>query len=126
MWGKWMIQGLWYRQVEAIIDVKLGNDDADSYKYEPMAALLAWWKTIKKDKNSKNFNDQRKHFSPFVLSVDGIIGRGALIVLAQLSQTMAYKKVQTSFAIMWVDKWSNCNRGCKILIMYDPRSSTTQ
>ena len=39
-----MIQGLWDRQVYAIIDVKLGNGDgdADSYKYKPMSALLAW------------------------------------------------------------------------------------
>ena len=39
-----MIPGLWDRQVDAIIDVKLGDgDDADTYKYEPMTALLAWW-----------------------------------------------------------------------------------
>ena len=29
-----MIQGLWDIQVEAIIDVKIGDADADSYKYE--------------------------------------------------------------------------------------------
>ena len=39
--GDVMIQGLWDCQVEAIIDVKLSGADADSYKYEPMAALLA-------------------------------------------------------------------------------------
>ena len=38
-----MVQGLWDRQVDATIYVKLGDTDADSYKYEPMAALLAWW-----------------------------------------------------------------------------------
>ena len=38
-----MIRGLWDIQVESIIDVKLGDADADSYKYEPMAALLAQW-----------------------------------------------------------------------------------
>ena len=35
-----MIRGLWDRQVEAIIDVKLGDADVDSYKYESMAALF--------------------------------------------------------------------------------------
>ena len=39
--GDLMIQGLWYRQADTIIDVKLGNSDADSYKHEPMMALLA-------------------------------------------------------------------------------------
>ena len=38
-----MIRDLWYRQVKAIIDVKLGDADRDSYKYEPMEALLDQW-----------------------------------------------------------------------------------
>ena len=37
-----MIRGLWDLQADAIIDIKLGDADTDSYKYEPMAALLAW------------------------------------------------------------------------------------
>ena len=41
--GDIMIRGFWDRQAEAIIDVKLGDADADSYKYEPMTALLAQW-----------------------------------------------------------------------------------
>ena len=43
-----MVEGLWDRQVNAIIYVKLGDGDADSYKCEPMTALLARWETIKK------------------------------------------------------------------------------
>ena len=38
-----MIQCLWDIQVKEIIDVKLGDADTDSYKYEPTAALVAWW-----------------------------------------------------------------------------------
>ena len=41
--GDMMIQGLWDRKFDAIIDVKLGDADVDSYKYEPMADLLARW-----------------------------------------------------------------------------------
>ena len=48
MWGDMMTQGLWDRQAETIIGIKLGNSDADSYKYKPMATLLAWRETIKK------------------------------------------------------------------------------
>ena len=86
-----MVQGLWHRQVDAIIDVKLGEDDADSYKYEPMTALLARWGNIKKDKHGKHWHDQRKHFSPFVLSVRGMLGRKSLVVLSQFSQVMSEK-----------------------------------
>ena len=77
-----MVQGLWDRQVDAIIDVKIGDADADSYKYEPMAALLAQWEMIKKDKHGKHCHNQRKHLLPFVLSVDGMIGREALVVFS--------------------------------------------
>ena len=38
-----MIRCLWDFQVEAIIDVKLGDSELDSYKYEPMAVLLTQW-----------------------------------------------------------------------------------
>ena len=87
-----MMQGLWDRQVEAIIDVKISDTDVDSYKYEPMAALLDRWETINKDKHGNNCNDQRNQFLPFVLSVDLILGREALVLLVQLSQGMAEKR----------------------------------
>ena len=88
MSGKWQGQR---NAGGAIIDVKLGDADTDSYKYEPMAALLARWETIKKDKNGKHCHDQRKNFSPFVLSVDGMLGREALGVLLPLIRVMAKK-----------------------------------
>ena len=38
-----MIRGLKDRQVNSIIDVKLGDADADTYNYKPMTSLLARW-----------------------------------------------------------------------------------
>ena len=73
--GDALVQGLWYCQVDAIIDIKLGDADADSYNYEPMTVLLARWETIKKDKHCKHCNDEQKHFSPVLISVDGMLGR---------------------------------------------------
>ena len=86
-----MIWGLWYWQAESIIDVKLGEADAGSYKYETMAALLDWWETIKKDKNGKHFHNRQKHFYLFAISVDGILGREALVLFANSSRIMAAK-----------------------------------
>ena len=43
MRGDVMIQGLWDHKFEAIIDVKIGNTDDDSYKDELIAALLDSW-----------------------------------------------------------------------------------
>ena len=79
-----MIQVLWDRQVVAIIEVKLVDADADTYKYEATAVLPARWEKIKKDNHSKHCRDQQKYVSPFVLSVN-MLGREALIVLTQLS-----------------------------------------
>ena len=80
-----MIRGLWDRQVDANIEVKLGDADTDTYKYEPMTSLLARWEKIKKYKHSKHCNDQRKHFLLFLLSVDVMLGRESLVMLSQLS-----------------------------------------
>ena len=86
-----VIQVLWDRQAESIIDVKLGNADADSYNYEPMTALLDWRETRKKNKHGKDCHNQKKCFSPFVLSVNGMLGKESLVLLLQLSQIMAEK-----------------------------------
>ena len=80
-----MVRGLWVRQVDAISDVRLGDADAYSYKYEPMTVLLARWEKIKKNMHGKHCHNRRIHFSLFVLSVDGMLGREALVVLSQLS-----------------------------------------
>ena len=41
MRGDVIIRGLWDHQVDVIIDVKLGDADADTYKYDPMSSLLS-------------------------------------------------------------------------------------
>ena len=53
-----MIRVLWDRQVDAIIDVKLGDADANTYNYEPMTALLSSRDKIKKDKHGKHCHYQ--------------------------------------------------------------------
>ena len=87
-----MIRGLWYRQVDAIIDVKLGDSDVDTYKYYPMTALLVRWETIKNNNHDEHCHNQRKIFSPFVLSVDGMLVREALFVLSQLIRVMVERR----------------------------------
>ena len=87
-----MIQRLWDRQVDEIIDVKLGDADADTYKYEPITALLDRWEKTNKYKHGKHYHDQHIFFPPFVLSVDGMIGREAVVVLSQFIRVTAEKR----------------------------------
>ena len=69
-----MIQGLWGCQVDAITDVKLGDADANTYKYDPMTSPLARWEKIKKDKQGKHCYNQRKKIA--VYSFNGRNARG--------------------------------------------------
>ena len=56
-----------------------------------MDKLLAGWEKTKKDKHGQACYDQQRHFSPFFLSVDGMMGKEALVILATLSRLMAAK-----------------------------------
>ena len=49
-----MIRGLWERQTDTIINVKLGDAVAGTYIFQPMAALLDRWDKIKKYKHGKH------------------------------------------------------------------------
>ena len=57
-----------------------------------MGTLLAWREQEKKDKHGKNFHEQQKHVSPFVLYIYGMLGKESLAVLVNLSQLMAEKR----------------------------------
>ena len=61
-----------------------------------MEKLLDFWDKEKKEKHGKQCHKQRKHFSPFVLPVDGMLGMEALFVLTNLSRLMA-KKLRNPF-----------------------------
>ena len=69
-----VVQGLWDCQDDAIIDIILGNNVADSYKYETMTAFISRWETIKKDKHGEHCHNQWKHVLPFF----SLSGRNAM------------------------------------------------
>ena len=66
--GDVIIPGLWDRQNVVIIEVKLGDADAATYRFESMSALLAQWEKINKDKHGKHCHKQQ-YFSSFFLSM---------------------------------------------------------
>ena len=69
-----------------------------------MAAILSRWETIKKDKHGNHCHEQRKHFSLFLLLVDGMLGREALFILSQLSRVMVDKREEPlSLVRGWVN-----------------------
>ena len=68
-----------------------------------MDKLLSVWEKTKKYKHGKVCYNQWSHFSPFVLSVDGVMGKEALVVLATLSRLMDAKLDEPIFHVtVWV------------------------
>ena len=48
-----------------------------------MSILLVWWGKGGNDKHGKHCHEQREHFSPFVLSINGMLGKEAQVLLKQ-------------------------------------------
>ena len=120
-----MIRGLCYQQADAVIDIKLGNAEADTYKYEPMAALLDWWEIIKKDKHGKHCQDQGKNFSVCYSCRRNARERSPGRT-CKIDSNHDSKNGQTHFTYKWLDKRPNHNCCYEILLTYDPQISTPQ
>ena len=63
----------------------------DSCTFYAMAALLDRWDEINNNDHGKHCHNQRKHLYLFIIYVDSMLGREALVILANLSQLMAEK-----------------------------------
>ena len=88
-----------------------------------MEALLSRWEMIKKDKHGKHCHNKGKQFSPFFLSVDGMLGRKALVVLLKLSQVMAAKRVEP---LLQVRGWVNGKISIEVVRAYSQIISRDQ
>ena len=61
-WGDMSIQGLWERQIAAIIDVRFGYAGLETYNTEEVDNIFPRQEKIKKDNHRQNLHDQRKLF----------------------------------------------------------------
>ena len=102
--GDVLIPVLWEIKSDVIIAIIFGESHTDTYKKDPMKPLLDWWGKENKDKHGKNFQNQQKLFSWFVLSVGGMLAKEALVVLTSFSQIMAAKVEEP---ILHVCGWIN-------------------
>ena len=89
--GNTLIRGLCESQTDAIIDVRFGDADADTYKHKPIDKLVTRREKEKKDKHGKNCHEPRRKFYLFFLSVDFMVDKKALVVFSNLSRLVAEK-----------------------------------
>ena len=85
------IRGLWEIQTEAIIGIRFGDSDAETWNKKGMDKCLPKWGKSKKEIHGQYCHDQQKNFSLFSLSVYGTMGEESQVVLATFSQLMAVK-----------------------------------
>jgi hypothetical protein len=74
-----------------MIDVRITDVDAKSNRSEDSDKVLSTHEREKKKKNLGACLEQRRHFSPFVASADGLLGKEAKILLRKLSSMLAEK-----------------------------------
>jgi len=87
--GELLIRGFWEGSTDTIIDVRVTNLDSKSYKNLPPKKALERQEKEKKKKYGKLCENQRRHFTPFVVSTDRIFGFEARTFLKRLAKLLA-------------------------------------
>jgi hypothetical protein len=89
--GDVLNRGLWAHGTDCIIDVRVTDLDAASNVTRYPDKVLEAHEKEKMKKYLKPCLDQRRHFSPFVVSTDGLLGKEAKTFLKKLSCVLSEK-----------------------------------
>eukprot|EP00731_Ephydatia_muelleri_P015411 Em0008g1131a len=85
------IRGVWQPQTVALLDVRVIDTDAHSYASHTVDAVLCSAEQEKKRKYSAAVEERRASFTPFVVSVDGVLGHDAQHLMKRLCDQIAMK-----------------------------------
>jgi hypothetical protein len=89
--GDILFRGLWNKQHETIVDIRLTDTDAKSHRHQHPYDVLKKQETEKKKKYLRPCFEQRRSFVPFVVSTDGLIGREAKNLLERIALRLTAK-----------------------------------
>ena len=89
--GDVLCRGLWSNGQDAILDIRVTDTDQSSYVKRDPEKVLQSHEKEKKKKYLRPCQHQRLDFTPFVMSVDELLGQEAKNVLKQLSRRLAVK-----------------------------------
>jgi hypothetical protein len=122
--GDILVQGLWARGTDCIIDVCIRDVDSKSQRSKDPHKVLEAHEREKKKKYCEACLKQRRHFSPFVASTDGLLGKESQTLLKKLSALLAEKwekpysetcgYVNAQMSIAMVRATHLCLRGSRI------------
>ena len=89
--GDLLIQDLWQQGTDSVHDMRVVNTDALSYMRKTPEKCLYEAERGKKKIYPEACLQQRRHFSPFVASVDGLLGVEATATLKRIASRLAAK-----------------------------------
>ena len=89
--GDLHIQGLWTKETLCIVDIRIMDTDAASYASSTPEKVLRKHEQEKKKKYLESCMEQRRHFSPFVCSTDGMLGLEAQQLLKRIAGKLAIR-----------------------------------
>ena len=115
------VRGVWSPQTVTLFDIRIIDTDAPSYKHCTPEAVL---ESAAKEKKKKIVEDRRGQFTPFAVSVDGLLHREANHFIKRIaaslaikweksySETVGFVRTRLSFAIL--RSASLCLRGSRV------------
>ena len=83
------IQGVWQPQTAALLDVRVIDTDAQSYASRTVDAVLCSAEQEKERKYLAAVEERCASFTPFVVSVDGVLGHDAQHLIKRLCDQTA-------------------------------------
>ena len=86
--GDLLVRGLWERSKHCVIDVKITDVNQPSYINRCPKKVLETAENNKKSKYLEDCLEQRRDFTPFIASVDGLLGKEAQMLLKKISKYM--------------------------------------
>jgi hypothetical protein len=92
------VRGLWARGTNCIIDVRITDVDAKSQQSKDPRKVLEAHEREKKKKYLEACLEQRWHFSPFVLSTDGLLGKKESRTLLKKLSALLSKKGEKAYS----------------------------
>jgi hypothetical protein len=122
--GDILVRGLWACGTDCIIDVRIMDVDSKTQRYKDPHKVLEAHEREKKKKCLEACLEQRRHFSPFLASTDGLLGKESRTLLKKLSALLAEKwekpyselcgYVHAGMSIAMVRATHLCLRGARI------------
>jgi hypothetical protein len=96
------VRGVWQPQDLTLLDIRVMDTDAQSYGTRSVKAVLCSAEEQKRRKYSQACEERRATFTPFITSVDGVLGHSASTFMRRLNERLSLKwKKSFSLVTAW-------------------------